>query len=591
MAKKKHADPPTELLPRNRNMEIRRVRVADLEDAPWNFRTHGEQQTATLDGAIEELGFHGYPDVYVTAEGKLRLYDGHLRKQLLLQKYGPDAEIDVNVTDFDDAEAKKAMLTKDPIAAMAGHAEDKLHELIASVSTENDALEQLMDDLAGKNDDKPGNPDEQDIALHYSVLIRCQDEKEQLAILTELEKHNLDTKAICAGLPKAEPKAPAPAPKVEAKGRVIKRETEIKRTARVKQMEGMFDVPPSKRQQHEWTIDFELDRPWSIGLIVGPSGSGKTTLARELFAKELVTGWPWPADKSVLDGFPADMPIHEITGLLSSVGFSSPPNWLKPFHVLSNGEQFRVTLARTLAEAPELAVVDEFTSVVDRTVAQIGSAALAKTIRASGRRFVAVACHYDIEDWLQPDWKYDTASGQFLWRSLRRRPEISLRIRRVDASHWKIFAHHHYLSHSLHRAAKCFVGEVNGRPACFASVIHNPHKGSGWWREHRTVCLPDFQGVGIGNALSNFVASVMVATGKQYRSTTTHPAMIQYRNKSRLWEMIRAPELSSPPSGSYTPSQASAWDRPSAGFRYIGPINHAAAEALGVLKLKTPPKS
>jgi hypothetical protein len=141
------------------------------------------------------------------------------------------------------------------------------------------------------------------------------------------------------------------------------------------------------------------------------------------------------------------------------------------------------------------------------------------------------------------------------------------------------------LSHSLHRSAKCFVGEVNGRPACFASVIHNPHKGNGWWREHRTVCLPDFQGVGIGNALSNFVASVMVATGKQYRSTTTHPAMIQYRNKSRLWEMIRAPELSSPPSGTYTPSHASAWDRPSAGFRFIGPVNHEAADGLGIIKL------
>jgi hypothetical protein len=76
----------------------------------------------------------------------------------------------------------------------------------------------------------------------------------------------------------------------------------------------------------------------------------------------------------------------------------------------SNGEQFRVTLARTLAEAPELAVVDEFTSVVDRTVAQIGSHALAKTIRASNRRFIAVSCHYDIEEWLQPDGKYDTDS-------------------------------------------------------------------------------------------------------------------------------------------------------------------------------------
>ena len=65
--------------------------------------------------------------------------------------------------------------------------------------------------------------------------------------------------------------------------------------------------------------------------------------------------------------------------------------WLRPFHVLSNGEQFRATIARALAESAkgrELVVIDEFTSVVDRTVAQIGSAAIAKTIR---RRHVALS--------------------------------------------------------------------------------------------------------------------------------------------------------------------------------------------------------
>jgi GNAT superfamily N-acetyltransferase len=258
---------------------------------------------------------------------------------------------------------------------------------------------------------------------------------------------------------------------------------------------------------------------------------------------------------------------------------------LKPFHVLSNGEQFRVTLARTLAEAPELAVVDEFTSVVDRTVAQIGSAALAKTVRASNRRFVAVSCHYDIEEWLQPDWKYDTASGQFLWRSLRRRPPLAFSVRRVNSSLWKIFRQHHYLSHDLHRSAKCFVAEIDGRPAAFASVIHNPNNGKGWWREHRTVCLPDFQGVGLGNALSEFVAGMMTATGKMYRSTTSHPAMIRHRCKSPLWRMTRAPDFGRAPSGSseITSRLSTNWSRPTAGFQFVGPSNPEAARSLGVI--------
>ncbi len=75
------------------------------------------------------------------------------------------------------------------------------------------------------------------------------------------------------------------------------------------------------------------------------------------------------------------MAIKEITALLSSVGFSSPLAWLRPFEGLSIGERFRVTMARALAETRDLTVIDELTSVVDRTVAQIGSAAIAKTVR------------------------------------------------------------------------------------------------------------------------------------------------------------------------------------------------------------------
>lgn len=177
------------------------------------------------------------------------------------------------------------------------------------------------------------------------------------------------------------------------------RAVEIVRTPRVKQLEGMFDVPPSKRSEQRWQVNLPLeDRPWAVGLIVGPSGCGKSTIAREAFGPALVAGFDWPVDKAIVDAFPAKMGIKDVTGLLSSVGFSSPPSWLRPFRCLSNGEQFRVTIARALAEQPELAVIDEFTSVVDRTVAKIASTAIAKAVRRSKRRLIAVSCHYDIVD-------------------------------------------------------------------------------------------------------------------------------------------------------------------------------------------------
>lgn len=235
----------------------------------------------------------------------------------------------------------------------------------------------------------------------------------------------------------------------------ILKEIEVVRTPRLMQMEGMFDVPPSKRSVELWNVDLKLPDEWNVGLIVGPSGSGKTTIARELFDGHIVDGWDWPADKSILDGFPKAMSIKEIVDLLSSVGFSSPPSWVRPFRVLSNGEQFRVNMARTLAESKDIAAVDEFTSVVDRTVAQIGSAAIQKTVRRRGQKFIAVSCHYDIVEWLEPDWIYEPHTNALtVGRSLRR-PAIALEIKRVHSSAWQMFRKHHYLDTNLNTSARC----------------------------------------------------------------------------------------------------------------------------------------
>ena len=353
----------------------------------------------------------------------------------------------------------------------------------------------------------------------------------------------------------------------------IVRSSPVVRSARVMQVEGIFDIPPSQRSEERWTVDLDLPDAWNVGLIVGPSGSGKTTVAREMFGASLVGGWSWPQDKSVLDGFPGDMSIKDIVALLSSVGFSSPPSWVRPFHVLSNGEQFRVSMARTLAEMPALAVVDEFTSVVDRTVAQIGSAAIAKTVRKRGQKFIAVSCHYDIIDWLEPDWVYQPHTGELARGRLWRRPPITLEVKRVHHSAWQLFRKHHYLDTSLNTAAACFVGSVQGVPAAFTAVLAFPHPtAKGVKREHRTVCLPDFQGVGIGNAMSDYIGSVCRGLGLRWQSTTTHPAMIRARAKSINWRTVRAPSVHSARGVNREYRQWKA-DRArlTATFEYVGP--------------------
>jgi ABC-type ATPase involved in cell division/GNAT superfamily N-acetyltransferase len=369
----------------------------------------------------------------------------------------------------------------------------------------------------------------------------------------------------------------------------IVKTTPVIRTARVQQLEGLFDLAPAETSTSTWQVNLPIEeRNWNIGIIVGPSGSGKSTVAREFFKHAIIDNQLWPQNKSVIDGFPNFTSIKDVTALLSSVGFSSPPAWLRPYQALSTGEQFRVTIARALAETSELVVIDEFTSVVDRTVAKIGSAAIAKTVRRAKRQFVAVACHYDIIDWLQPDWIYEPHTNEFAWRSVQPRPGIKLEITRTSHEAWRLFAHHHYLSRTLHKSARCFVAAFpNGTPVAFASVISFPHATKPGYREHRTVCLPDYQGVGIGNALSEFVASIYRGTGRPYYSSTGNPAMIRHRARSPLWRMVRAPSRTAPlsaTSGNTGLSSSLAVNRYTASFEYVG---FARKEDAQILKLKT----
>ena len=360
----------------------------------------------------------------------------------------------------------------------------------------------------------------------------------------------------------------------------IARSTPIVRTPRVVQIEGIFDIPPAQKSERRWEHHLDLPDDWHIGVIVGPSGSGKTTFAREAFGDKLVERWDWPSDKSILDGFPTSMSIRDIVELLCSVGFSSPPAWVRPFVALSNGEQFRVNLARTLAESSgSVAVVDEFTSVVDRTVAKIGSAAVAKAVRRRGQKFIAVTCHYDVIEWLEPDWVYQPHLGTLERGLVRRRPEIRLEISRTTAAAWRIFRQHHYLSGDLHPSAACFMAVVNDRAVAFVAVLPFPHPTHPGWREHRCVCLPDFQGVGIGHALSEFVASLYAAGRKPYRSTTSHPGMIAHRRRSPLWRMTRRP---SPGVRQRGLESAGSFGRLVASFRYVGPKRGDDARKFGV---------
>jgi ABC-type dipeptide/oligopeptide/nickel transport system ATPase subunit len=168
---------------------------------------------------------------------------------------------------------------------------------------------------------------------------------------------------------------------------------------------------------HEWAHTAEIPSEgdeWSIGLIVGPSGSGKTSIGKRIWSDIGITDLyaNWDNNKPIVDCIAPDGEFKTVTGALSAVGLGDVPAWLRPFKALSNGEQFRTGLARLICESTGRLVVDEFTSVIDRQIAKIGASAFAKAWRRKkGRQIVLLSPHYDIIEWLQPDWVYDTKTG------------------------------------------------------------------------------------------------------------------------------------------------------------------------------------
>ena len=177
-----------------------------------------------------------------------------------------------------------------------------------------------------------------------------------------------------------------------------------------------------------------LGDDWKIGLIVGPSGSGKSTLLREFGEEQNIE---WDSNKAVCSHFNDATDAEE---RLSSVGFNSIPSWMRPYHVLSNGEQFRADLARRIEDG---AIIDEYTSVVDRNVARSCSVAVKKYIDKKGlKNIVFATCHYDIIEWLEPDWIYDTVSQTIDSRRLLRRPDIEVEVLPCTVKAWEMFRNH-----------------------------------------------------------------------------------------------------------------------------------------------------
>ena len=281
----------------------------------------------------------------------------------------------------------------------------------------------------------------------------------------------------------------------------------------------------------------KLGSEWNIGVICGASGSGKSTILHSLGE---ITAVEFDNNKPLISNFEPMTP-QEASSILCAMGLASVPTWIRPYSSLSNGEKYRAEVAKRISSeiGEGIILVDEYTSVVDRNVAKSMSNALQKYIRKEKKQIILATCHYDILEWLQPDWIYDLNKGGALEKGdcLRQRPQISLSVYRATYDTWNIFKKHHYMTEEMNKSASCFVFSWEKQLVAFVGVLPQP---SGYFdkavRGTRTVVLPDFQGLGIGSRITDFIASIYKQAGYRYFTKTVNPKLGEYRNHSKKWK-------------------------------------------------------
>src|SRR5207244_8881098 len=103
-----------------------------------NPRIHRDDQRAALAAILDEVGFARSLLAYELPDGRLKLIDGHLRADL-----HPELEVNVEVLDVNDAEARALLLSLDPLSLLADYDPTVLTQLREQTPTSSDALDNL----------------------------------------------------------------------------------------------------------------------------------------------------------------------------------------------------------------------------------------------------------------------------------------------------------------------------------------------------------------------------------------------------------------------------------------------------------------
>jgi len=326
---------------------------------------------------------------------------------------------------------------------------------------------------------------------------------------------------------------------------VVNLESEVFKSFRCQKAADSLDIDVSKKSKHNLEVNADLDTKFNVGLIVGSSGSGKTTLAKKIFGTDC---FELDIDETnpIIDQFDKQFSYDECANALMSIGLTSVPCWIRPVHTLSNGQRARAEAAIAMSnKKSDVVVIDEWTSVVDRTVAKVMSHCVAKHSRRYNKTVVLNSCHYDVIDWLNPDWIIDCNTQKYIDRrsmvgTFERTDRLRFDIKEVDRNTWRCFSKYHYLSDRLPGGKIFTFGLFHNSEqigfTCFAAYIIGDQNT---YFTNRTTIHPDFCGLGIGINFTNETSKIMVQRGYKIKSKASSIPMYKSRSKSPLWKLTK----------------------------------------------------
>lgn len=326
----------------------------------------------------------------------------------------------------------------------------------------------------------------------------------------------------------------------------VRLEAPVSKSFRCQMAANSLDIDSEKKSIHELNIEADLESPFNVGLIVGASGSGKTTLARQIFGERCFDPF-LDGGKPVIDQFPENLSYDDCASLLAGVGLTSVPCWIRPVYTLSNGQRARAEAAIAMTNNADITAIDEWTSVVDRTVAKVMSHCVQKFARKNAKKVILLSCHYDVAEWLDPDWIIDCNSAKFIdRRSLheterRRTDKIKFDIRECSRESWRYFSKYHYLSDGLPGGKLFLYGLYHGQNQigfqCFANYVPQRPGHRVIFHSNRTVIHPDYAGLGLGIHLINETSHLMKQTGYKIMAKFSSTPIYRSMSKNPEWKL------------------------------------------------------